>query len=310
MGRNQGAQHTPFHNQMRSVLNAFTVDVEDYFQVSGFEERVKRSDWDRYESRVVGSTHRMLELLDSESVRGTFFILGWVAERYPDLVKCIANSGHEIGSHGYWHQLIYDLEPDQFASDLESSLNAIVSACGVRPKVYRAPSFSITQRSLWALDILAEHGIETDSSIFPIRGHDRYGIASAKKEIHVVDTVSGPLREFPPSLARVAGVSIPIGGGYFRLLPTALTTLAINAIEAKPHPAMFYVHPWEIDPGQPRIGGVGWKASFRHRVGLRHTESKLRKLLRSHSFDCVANVLAAHNGRDDQQSQSKYATVN
>ena len=260
---------------MTQVPNAFTVDVEDYFQVSAFEHRVRRSDWDHMESRVVEFTDRLLALLDKTQVRGTFFVLGWVAERYPELVKRIATAGHEIASHGYWHRLVYELTPEQFAEDIASSVDAITSACGIRPRAYRAPSFSITQRSLWALDVLVEQGFELDSSIFPISGHDRYGMPSATKEIHQLETAGGNLLEFPPSLGRVAGLSVPIGGGYFRLLPHKITLAAISAVERRNHPAMFYIHPWEIDPKQPTIDGIGWKSRFRHRVGLRHTESKL-----------------------------------
>lgn len=279
---------------MSQVLNAFTVDVEDYFQVSAFEHRIRRCDWDRMESRVVRFTDRLLSLLDDVSVRGTFFVLGWVAERYPDLVKRIATAGHEIASHGYWHRLVYELTPEEFADDIASSVDAITNACGVRPTAYRAPSFSITQRSLWALDILVEQGFKLDSSIFPISGHDRYGMPSAKKEIHRLETTAGSLCEFPPSLGRVAGLSIPIGGGYFRLLPCNLTLAAVSSVQRRQQPAMFYIHPWEIDPEQPIIDGVGWKSRFRHRVGLRHTEAKLRKLLKSRAFDCIEKVLEHH----------------
>ncbi|MEL6105224.1 MAG: XrtA system polysaccharide deacetylase [Planctomycetota bacterium] len=284
---------------MSQVLNAFTVDVEDYFQVSAFEHRIRRSDWDRMESRVVRFTDRLLTLLDEVSVRGTFFVLGWVAERYPKLIKRIATAGHEIASHGYWHRLVYELTEEEFADDIAASVDAITTACGIRPTAYRAPSFSITQRSLWALDILVEQGFQLDSSIFPISGHDRYGMPSANKEIHQLATSAGSLCEFPPSLGRVAGLSVPIGGGYFRLLPCNLTLAAVTSVQRREHPAMFYIHPWEIDPEQPRIDGVGWKSRFRHRVGLRHTESKLRKLLKSRPFDCIETVLENHRSRNE-----------
>ena len=278
-----------------SVPNAFTVDVEDYFQVSAFEHRIRRRDWGRMESRVEQSTDRMLAILDEASVRGTFFVLGWVAERYPRLLRRIVAAGHEIGSHGYWHQLIYELQPEEYARDLQNSIDAIVSACGIRPTLYRAPSFSITSKSLWALDILVEHGFEVDSSIFPIRGHDRYGIPSAQKKIHWFEASGGQLREFPPTIASLFGMSIPVGGGYFRLLPCAITLRAIASVQRRGHPAMFYVHPWEIDPGQPLVDGVGWKSRFRHRVGLRRAESKLRSMLRAGNFDCMTQVLRFHD---------------
>ncbi|MEO1526298.1 MAG: XrtA system polysaccharide deacetylase [Planctomycetota bacterium] len=288
---------------MSQVPNAFTVDVEDYFQVSAFEHRVRRSDWDKMESRVERFTDRLLLLLDKNSVRGTFFVLGWVAERFPALIKRIVAEGHEIASHGYWHRLVYELTQDEFAEDIARSVDAITTACGVRPRAYRAPSFSITERSLWALDILAEQGFELDSSIFPISGHDRYGMPSAEKDIHTLVTKSGSLCEFPPSLGRVAGLSVPIGGGYFRLLPWNITKAAINAVERRNHPAMFYIHPWEIDPGQPKIDGIGLKSRFRHQVGLRHTEAKLEKMLRSKSFDCIGKVLEAYESESDSASE-------
>lgn len=290
---------------MVQVPNAFTVDVEDYFQVSAFEHRIRRCDWEKIESRVVRSTDRILSLLERSSVRGTFFVLGWVAERYPELVKRIAAGGHEIASHGYWHRLVYELTPDEFSEDIASSVDAITTASGVRPRAYRAPSFSITERSLWALDILAEHGFNLDSSIFPISGHDRYGIPSAKKEIHWLESKSGSLREFPPSTGRVAGFSIPVGGGYFRLLPCKLTVAAVSAVQSRNHPAMFYIHPWEVDPDQPIVDGVGWKSRFRHRVGLRRTESKLEQLLRAKPFDGIDEVLRCHDANLASSSEQQ-----
>jgi polysaccharide deacetylase family protein (PEP-CTERM system associated) len=272
-----------------------TVDVEDYFQVSAFEHRLRRADWDKMESRVVASTDRILSLLDGVSVRGTFFILGWVAERYPELVCRIAAAGHEIASHGYWHRLVYDLKPDQFAQDLADSKDAIASACGIVPTAYRAPSFSIVEKSLWALDVLVEQGFTVDSSVFPIRGHDRYGIPSAKKEIHRIETKAGGLTEFPPSLAKMAGAAVPIGGGYFRLFPLRVTSRAIESVRRQSRPAMFYTHPWEIDPGQPRVSGIGRAARFRHYVGLSKTEDRLRRMLTRYPFAPMCEVLKRVN---------------
>lgn len=280
--------HLKNPNRHSDICHALTVDVEDYFQVSGFENRVQRSDWDKFESRVEPNTDRLLSLFDSLEVRGTFFILGWVAERYPALVRRIAEAGHEVASHGYWHRLVYDLKPEEFAQDIADSKDAIYNACGIETTAYRAPSFSIVRRSLWALDILVEQGFTTDSSIFPISGHDRYGIPGAKKEVHTLETNHGTIQEFPPSSAAVAGLTVPIGGGYFRLFPQALTFAAIEKIEKQDRPAMFYIHPWEIDPKQPRIEGLGKQSRFRHYVGLASTESKLTKMLTRYSFGSLA----------------------
>ncbi|TWU29133.1 XrtA system polysaccharide deacetylase [Novipirellula artificiosorum] len=273
------------------IPNALTVDVEDYFHVSAFADRVCRHDWDRYECRVETSTDRLLSLFDAEQVRGTFFVLGWVAERYPALIRRIADAGHEIASHGYWHQLVYDLTPEAFAKDIADSKEAIADACGVVVTAYRAPSFSITEKSLWALDILAEHGFETDSSIFPISGHDRYGMATAQKEIHEIQTEHGPIREFPPSAWSTGRVHVPVGGGYFRLFPLRLTSQAINAVRREGRPAMFYTHPWEIDADQPRIKQINKRSRFRHYVGLKRTENRLRRLCSTHRFGPMAAVI-------------------
>jgi polysaccharide deacetylase family protein (PEP-CTERM system associated) len=273
------------------MRNAFTVDVEDYFQVSAFSDRVSRANWDEMECRVERNTDRLLSICDRCDVRGTFFVLGWVADRYPALVKRIANAGHEVASHGYWHQLVYDLTPEEFAKDIADSRDAIANACDVIVDTYRAPSFSIVQKSLWALEILVEHGFTTDSSIFPISGHDLYGIPNAQKEIHQIETFGGTLIEFPPSLWSRGRIQVPIGGGYFRLLPLALTNKAIDTVRAEGRPAMFYMHPWEVDPEQPRIANAKLKSRFRHCVGLHRTQDRLERLLRMQPFDSMSNVI-------------------
>ena len=195
-----------------AIVNAFTVDVEDYYQVSAFEKHVDRVDWDRYESRVGPNTRRLLDLLDHHQVQATFFVLGWVAQRQPDLVRDIHRRGHEIGSHGYWHRLIYDQSPQEFRDDLRQSRDVLDSILGTPVTAYRAPSFSITSRSRWALEILGEEGFLVDSSVFPIH-HDRYGIPGAPRRLHRIATASGTLWEFPPSVARLARLNIPVGGG-------------------------------------------------------------------------------------------------
>nr|WP_315849954.1 XrtA system polysaccharide deacetylase [Rhodopirellula sp. SWK7] len=280
-----------------SVVHALTVDVEDYFQVSAFEHRVSRKDWDKHESRVVANTDRLLSLFDRCHVRGTFFVLGWVAERFPSLVHRIAKAGHEIASHGYWHRLVYDLTPEEFAKDIAASRDAICNACGVEVTAYRAPSFSIVERSLWALEVLAENGFKADSSVFPIGRHDRYGVPDAKKEVHQIETRWGVVTEFPPTLAKVGGVTVPVGGGYFRLFPRAVTSAAVRRVEAEGRPAMFYIHPWEVDPDQPRVSQVGVKSRFRHCVNLKRTHAKLEGLLNCHSFGTMAQSLAVVCGR-------------
>ncbi len=271
--------------------NAFTVDVEDYFQVTAFEERVSRKSWSQYDSRVVMNTRRLLRLMDRFSVRGTFFILGWVAERFPGLVREIQSGGHEIASHGYWHHLIYDQTPEEFEKDVRASQEAICDACGVVPTAYRAPSFSIVQGTQWALDILISLGFTVDSSIFPISGHDRYGIPGAKKEIHVIHRSEGSILEYPPSAWHVGKWNVPIGGGYFRILPFQMTRKSIAMVNRAGRPAMFYIHPWELDAQQPPVRQVGWKSNLRHYTGLKRSEVRLEKLLRQFSFTTMSDSI-------------------
>lgn len=272
-------------------INALTVDVEDYFQVSAFAERICRKDWDKLDCRVEASTDKLLSIFDDHQVRGTFFILGWVADRFPSLVKRIQKAGHELASHGYWHQLVYNLTPEAFAEDICSSRDAIANACGVEVTAYRAPSFSITVKSWWALDVLTENGFTTDSSVFPITGHDRYGVPDAKKEIHDIQTQNGTILEFPPTAWHVGRFPIPIGGGYFRLFPLQLTSQAISAINKEGRPAMFYTHPWEFDPEQPRITGLNKKTQFRHYIGLNRTTKRLSNMFAKHRFGTLSDSI-------------------
>lgn len=275
------------------IPNAFTVDVEDYFQVSAFEHRVSRRHWANYESRVEANTDKLLALLDQQGVRGTFFILGWVADRYPALVQRIQASGHELASHGYWHHLVYRQTAEEFARDLAQSKDAIANASGIAVVAYRAPSFSIIERSLWALEILAEHGFTIDSSIFPIAGHDRYGMPGAKKEIHEIGTSAGTLTEFPPTAWHVGRLNIPVGGGYFRILPLTMTLKAIAMIRRAGRPAMFYIHPWEVDPLQPRVPRLSRRTRLRHYAGLQRTEARLKKLLAQQPFATLSETIGA-----------------
>jgi polysaccharide deacetylase family protein (PEP-CTERM system associated) len=275
---------------MTSIVNAMSVDVEDYFQVSAFDGLVSRGTWDQYESRVVANTRRMLALFEEAGTTSTFFVLGWVADRHPSLVKEIAAAGHEIASHGYHHQLAYLLTPQQFREDVRSAKRALESVSGQAVLGYRAPSYSIVKANLWALDVLIEEGYVYDASIFPIR-HDRYGIPDAQRHAHVLSRDAGALHEFPPSTVRVGGINLPVGGGgYFRLLPYQWTTWGIRRVNGEGKPAMFYVHPWEIDPEQPRLR-VGALTRMRHYGGLASTEQRLKRLLQEFRFGSVATVM-------------------
>jgi polysaccharide deacetylase family protein (PEP-CTERM system associated) len=278
------------------MVNALTVDVEDYFQVTAFENNVKRSDWPSYPLRVERNTRRILAILDEYGVKGTFFVLGWVAERIPGLVRAIHAAGHEIACHGYDHELVYRIGPDKFRDDVRRSKTLLEDIIGDKVHGYRAPSYSITAQSLWALDILVEEGFKYDSSIFPVH-HDTYGIPGAQRFPHTLMTAAGPLLEFPLTTLplRVAWktVQLPIaGGGYLRLLPVGIIQRGIAAINYKEQqPAVLYFHPWEIDPGQPRIR-AGLKSRFRHYLNLQHTERKIRQLLRNIQFAPMNEVLS------------------
>lgn len=272
--------------------NAFTVDVEDYFQVEAFAKVVQRSTWLQYEPRVERNTRAMLDSLARRGIRGTFFVLGWVAQRHPQLVRDIAAAGHEIASHGLNHQLIYTQSRDQFRDETRSSKALLEDLCQTKVVGYRAATYSITLRSLWALDILAEEGFLYDSSIFPMR-HDRYGIPQAKLVPHRVDTENGnAIVEFPVSVLRYRGITLPVaGGGYFRLFPYGLTRWGLKKLNAQGREFVFYIHPWEIDPAQPRIGNAGWLSRLRHHLNIDKCQDRLESLLRDFSFMPLREVL-------------------
>ena len=274
------------------LLNAFTVDVEDYFHVSAFEKCIDRNQWDQYEIRVVANTSRILDLLDRHGIKATFFVLGWVAHRYPELVEEMHRRGHEVGSHGYWHRLIYHQSPEEFRRDLQQSRDVLVDTIGRHITAYRAPSFSITKSTLWALDILAEEGFSADCSVFPIH-HHRYGIPDAESCIHEIATSAGPITEVPLSVVRIAGLNLPVGGGgYFRLFPLRWTLHWLAKINAKmQRPFVFYIHPWELDPDQPRIRTASRLSRFRHYVNLSKNESKLDTVLRTFRFGRLCDVI-------------------
>lgn len=285
---------------MNGLVNALTIDVEDYFQVSAFSSHIKRADWASQPSRVEANTDRLLALFADKGVLGTFFVLGWIAERFPDLVRRIARQGHEIASHGYSHELVYRQTAGEFRAETARSKHVLEDIIGAPVNGYRAASYSITRDSLWALDILAELGFLWDSSIFPIH-HDRYGIVDAPRWPHTLVTPAGhTLTEFPLTTWQIAGVRLPVaGGGYFRLYPYALSRHAlrhVNRVDGRSF--IFYLHPWEIDPDQPRIA-AGPGARFRHYVNLRHCETRLARLLDDFRFASVATTLAQIDGEPE-----------
>ncbi len=276
---------------MAGVLNAMTIDVEDYFHVSAFMDAVSPDTWSTRESRVSGNTERLLDLFAESDVKATFFVLGWVAERFPGLVRRIHDDGHELASHSYDHGLVYAKTPETFREDLRRAKAVIEDASGVAVTGYRAPSYSVVERSLWALDVLVDEGYTFDSSIYPIR-HDRYGIPSWPRHIHRVERSGGGLWELPGSTVRHLGANMPMGGGgYFRLLPYRWTSMGIRRVnEHEGRPAIFYLHPWEIDPEQPRLPGSAL-SRFRHYRNLDQTEARLRRLLRDFRFGTISQVL-------------------
>jgi polysaccharide deacetylase family protein (PEP-CTERM system associated) len=277
------------------IRNALTVDVEDYFHVSAFSECIDRKNWDSHPLRVEKNTRRLLDLFDKHAVKATFFILGWVAERLPGLVTEIAARGHEVASHGYAHQLVYDQNPDVFREETLRSKTLLEDIVQLPVRGYRAASYSITDRSRWALDILAEAGFDYDSSIFPIY-HDRYGIPDADVYPHQLETPKGyQLVEFPLSTVRVFAYRLPVaGGGYFRLYPYTITRAGLSQINRHKNPFVFYLHPWEIDPDQPRIP-ASWKSRFRHYNNLNKFESRLERLIKDFAFDTALSVLKGLN---------------
>jgi len=287
-----GARDADGSGPPAAVVNAMTVDVEDYFQVSAFDAVVARDDWDRLESRVCQNTDRLLQRFADHGVQATFFVLGWVAERFPALVARIADLGHEVASHGYGHQLVYDQTPEEFRADVRKAKELLESITGRPVEGYRAPSYSITERSLWALDILIEEGHRYDASIFPIR-HDRYGIPGSPRHPYVLTRAAGVLLEVPGSTVQLGPLNVPVaGGGYFRLLPYGWTRWGISRINAhERRPAVFYLHPWETDPDQPRFR-PDLLSQFRHYRNLGQTEARLDRLLREFRFAPLGVVLS------------------
>ncbi len=279
------------------MLNALSVDVEDWFQVGAFETVIDRADWDDLESRVERNGAAVLDLFDRAGVKATFFTLGWIAERFPALIHRAAEAGHEIASHGWDHKRVFTLDPARFRADLERARIAIEDACGHSPVGYRAPSFSIDKRTPWAHRVLAEEGYVYSSSVAPVR-HDHYGWPEAPRFAHR-PLADAALVELPVTTVEWAGRRFAAGGGgFFRLLPYRFSDWAIARVNrAEQRPAVFYFHPWEIDPGQPRVANAPLRSKLRHYSRLSAMESKLLKLLRSHRWGRTDHVVANEQAR-------------
>ncbi len=275
---------------MTNLVNAMTIDVEDYFQVAAFEEHIDRKSWSSRECRVEKNVNRLLENLSTVDARATFFTLGWIAERYPTLVRQITAAGHEIASHGYAHRKATTQNRKQVKEDLLRAKGILQDTTGEFVRGYRAPSFSIGRENLWVHDVLTETGHEYSSSIYPVH-HDHYGMPEANRFTHV--TASG-LVEIPLTTTPMLGRNLPAaGGGYFRLLPYPISRWMINRVnEGEGQPAIFYCHPWEIDPDQPRIAEASAKSRFRHYVNMNQMENRLNRLMNDFRWGRVDDVFA------------------
>lgn len=278
-----------FEHSAKCITNALTVDVEDYFQVSAFENVIKRNDWDKLPVRVESNTNRVLDLFAKQEVKATFFTLGWVAERYPNIVKRIVEDGHELASHGYSHKRVTDLTPEQFYQEVSASKKLLEDISGVEVKGYRAPSYSISESTLWAMDLLLKAGYLYSSSIYPVK-HDLYGMPNAPRFKH--SYCSGGLTEIPITTVRMIGRTFPGGGGgFFRLYPYPLSRWLIRRVNnVDQQPGIFYFHPWEIDDKQPRQKQASLKSRFRHYLNLSKTEARLTRLLNDFSWGRMDNV--------------------
>ena len=268
--------------------NVASVDVEDYFHVEAFARTIDRSNWQQYTPRVEANTLRVLDLFDECGVRGTFFVLGWVAERFPGLVRDIVARGHEPACHSYWHRRVHTLTPTEFREDTERAKRAIEDACGRPVTGYRAPTFSMNRQCGWALEILVESGFRYDSSVFPVK-HDLYGVPDAPRRPFVIHTASGPIVEYPLTTFRAGvGPNLPVaGGGYLRFFPAWYTRWGVHRAWREGLPVISYVHPWELDPEQPRIAAP-WRSRLRHYSRLNKTADRLRALFRLGHFGTFA----------------------
>ncbi len=275
------------------VVNAMSVDVEDYFQVQAFSNRISRADWDGCECRVETNTNRILDLFGEAGIHATFFTLGWVAERYPQLVRRIVADGHELASHGFAHYRADEQTPEAFRADIRATKQMLEDIGGVAVRGYRAATFSIGAKNLWALDILGDEGYAYSSSVNPI-AHDNYGMPDAPRFAFHPNPASS-FEEYPITTLRVGNRNLPCGGGgYFRLLPYALSRWAMRRVNTvDEQPCIFYFHPWEVDPDQPRIAGISMKTRFRHYLNLRRMEPRLRALTRDFTWDRIDRVFAS-----------------
>jgi polysaccharide deacetylase family protein (PEP-CTERM system associated) len=272
------------------ILNGMSVDVEEWFQVGAFERVIAKGDWNGLESRVDHNTGMVLDLFAAAGVRATFFTLGWVAERHPVLIRRIAEAGHEIASHGWDHRRVFTMTPDEFRADIARARAVLEDAGGAPVTGYRAPSFSIDARTPWAHEVLAEQGYVYSTSVAPVR-HDHYGWRDAPR-YPFRPLADAELIEVPVTVAEIAGRRLATGGGFFRLLPSALTDFATRQVNAQGHAAMFYFHPWEIDPDQPRVGHAPLRSRVRHYSRLGTMAGKLRGLLGRHEWGRVDAVVA------------------
>ena len=273
------------------MLNVMSIDVEDWFCVYNLSRLIRYADWGKCESRVERNTVRLLNLFRAHRVEATFFVLGWVAERLPDLVKEIERQGHEVASHGFSHRLLTFMQPEEFRADLQRSLEVLARVTGQEVRGFRAPSFSLTRKTLWAVNIMKESGIQYDSSVFPVGFHPEYGMPDVELRPH---QVAEGLTELPMGVAEVAGCRIPCsGGGYFRLYPYGMTRWLMRKCNEQGRAVIFYLHPWELDPAQPRVRGMSWSARLRHYNNLAKTEQRLEQLLSDFSFTSARRLLAA-----------------
>ena len=271
-----------------TIRNAMSIDVEDYFQVSAFAPYIARTDWERLPCRVERNVDVILALLDEAGAKATFFTLGWIAERYPAVVRRIADGGHEVASHGYGHERASDLSPELFRADITRAKEILEDLCGAEVRGYRAPSFSISQRNWWAVEEIHAAGYRYSSSIYPVK-HDHYGMPEAPRFPYRSREM---LWELPPTTVPLLGRNWPAaGGGWFRLLPYGISRWMLRQVNDKERaPCMFYFHPWEVDPGQPRQPGMSLRTRFRHYVNLGRMEARLRRLLRDFAWDRVDRV--------------------
>jgi len=270
------------------LKNAISIDLEDWFCVYNLSQVIKKEDWDKCELRIVKNTKLILNLLAKHNTKATFFVLGWIAERVPDLIREIELQGHEIASHGYSHALITEMTPKAFEEDLQKALQITKHLVKQNILGFRAPSFSITDKTMWAADILVKYGIRYDSSIFPIGFHPDYGIHDAPLSIH---QLNGSLIEVPLSCAKFLGRKIPCsGGGYFRIFPYTLTRFLLKRCNSQGRPVIFYFHPWELDPDQPKVK-LPWLKSFRQYYNLNKSRDRLDKLLNDFEFTTIRGIL-------------------